>query len=161
MAGLYEWTGSGYTKRAPRYWNGSAFVAPSAVWVWSGGAWVKAWPTFTRQQVYGGIATGGFSQELVANGWTSDATYPGVPATGGLTAQGAGAATITATGQFGNFNGDLSLWINGTKVADPVRSGTLRTATWSGPVADGDLIQMWAAAFSGYVSDLRIDVNPT
>lgn len=85
--------------------------------------------------------------------WASDATYPCVVASHSLLVQGAGAVNVTASINLTYvFGGTITATLrrNGTQIGSAVTAppAGVKTITWSGDLADGDTLSVYA----GYAS---------
>lgn len=168
MAGVKVYQGGVFVDGQPRIWNGSSFVAPSAIHVWNGSAFVKVWPSFVRQRINKSgswaISTGGLAQ---VTGWASDGTYPAAIHADALVVAGSAHVTVTVSVQrtFNFVSSTVELRRNGTAIQSGSFSGESGTLTWTGDIADGDQLTVWASRSSGtsvsVLAGTYIDVNPS
>lgn len=168
MAGLSVWNGSSFVGGQPRIWNGTAFVPPSSCHVWDGSQFVKVWPSFVRQRMNqsGSFTPPSPNTQALVTGWTSDVTYPAVIVSNQLEVAVGGPASVTFGAKSGTGTAARYVYLrhNNTQIATfTIASGASGSATWTGTLADGDLLTMWVqrGSVSVGVSAGYIDVQPT
>lgn len=122
-----------------------------------------------QKMVKSGAYAATATQAQVPN-WASDATYPCVVASHSLLVQGAGAVNVTASVNLTYaFGGTITATLrrNGTQIGSAVTASPagVKTITWSGTLADGDTLSVYAGFASFGTSGVAeantwIDVVP-
>ncbi|WP_298445907.1 hypothetical protein [Gordonia sp. (in: high G+C Gram-positive bacteria)] len=109
--------------------------------------------------------------DILLTGWTSDATYPSTIVSNVLIAQGAGTVTVSCSVNVSSNSSGTGasayLRLNGVQIGSTMSWGILatgvKTATWTGAVANGDEISVWVnksgAGSSATVSATNTWVN--
>lgn len=104
--------------------------------------------------------------QTLVTGWTPDATYSAVIVSNQLEVAVGGPASVTFGAKSGTGTGLRYVYLrhNNTQIATfAIGSGASGSATWTGTLADGDLLTMWVqrGTVSVGVSAGYIDVQPT
>lgn len=127
--------------------------------------------SFARQRINksGNQSIGGSNQQVTS--WTPDSTYPGVIVSNELVVQGDGTVDVTApvVGSTPTIAWTMTVVLkrNGTTVDSDTFAGgaATKTLTWSGTVANGDVLRLEASVGGGQSGTITgagtyIDVNP-
>ncbi|QBP33265.1 hypothetical protein SEA_BRUTONGASTER_48 [Gordonia phage BrutonGaster] len=137
-----------------RIWDGSAFVAPQAIYEWVADEFIKRWPASITYRMNKVGESHAFASQVPVIGWESDPTEPGMILSGLLTGSGVTTVEVSFSVRSGSgYYGSVLVKLDGVTIitidAYNLSSYQVKTASWTGIATEGQQVTVETSTSHG------------